>query len=321
MTDDLIRSPPARTTSVAADPSLISVTLPNRSDMKFDITYRYEARERPARPQPNDSGAALCRLCDGNRAFAALFDTSSKGADRAEMIVELDPRDVGLSTGAREAARQRPFAAVLGCADARVPIEMIFSEGPNDLFVLRVVGNGLGADVLGSLNYARDHLGDSLRLIVVLGHSGCGAVSSAVDIFLQPAKYLPLATQHSLRGIVDHLMGVVQASAKRLLTAFGSDVVDHPNYRHALVEASIATNAALTAYSIEKEFGPADRGRLRAVYGVYLLETRRIWVPAETDAGSFGLAAPPSEPAKFDEFSDAIIGSDRILTLLRTKIS
>lgn len=292
--------------------------------MKFDITYRYEARDRPARPQPSDSDAAFCRLCDGNRAFAALFDSTSKNADksadksadRAEMIVELDPRDVGLATGGGEAPRQRPFAAVLGCADARVPIEMIFSEGPNDLFVLRVAGNGLGAQVLGSLNYAIDHLRDSLRLIVVLGHSGCGAVTSAVDIFLQPAKYLPLATQHSLRGIVDHLMGVVHASSKRILTAFGSDVADHANYRHALVEASIATNAALTAYSIEKEFGAADRGGLRAVYGVYLLGTRRIWVPSAADAESFGLAAPPGDPAKFDELSDAIVGSDRIRSLL-----
>ena len=149
--------------------------------MKLDITYRYEARW-PARPQPSDSDAAFCRLCDGNRAFAALFDSTSKNADksadksadRAEMIVELDPRDVGLATGGGEAPRQRPFAAVLGCADARVPIEMIVGEGPNDLFVLRVAGNGLGAQVLGSLNYAIDHLRDSLRLIVVLGHGDSG---------------------------------------------------------------------------------------------------------------------------------------------------
>ena len=109
------------------------------------------------------------------------------------------------------AAKQRPFAAVLGCSDARVPIELIFNEGPNDLFVVRVAGNGLGNDVLGSLRYAIDHLRDSLRLVVVLGHSGCGAMSAAVDSFLEPAGYLPLATNHALRSILDRQLIVVQA--------------------------------------------------------------------------------------------------------------
>ena len=85
------------------------------------------------------------------------------------------------------APKQRPFAAVLGCSDARARIELIFNEGPNDLFVVRVAGNGLGNDVLGSLRYAIDHLRGSLRLVVVLGHSGCGAMSAAVDSFLEPA--------------------------------------------------------------------------------------------------------------------------------------
>src|SRR5215472_4681780 len=147
--------------------------------MKIDITYRYEARDQPARPQPPDSDAALCRLCNGNRAFAALFNHTPTETHRAQTVVQLDPRDVGLSAGSEEAPKQHPYAAILGCADARVPIELIFNEGPNDLFVLRVAGNGLGTEVLGSLKYAIEHLKDSLRLIVVLGHSGCGAVTTA----------------------------------------------------------------------------------------------------------------------------------------------
>ena len=75
---------------------------------------------------------------------------------------------------------------MLGCSDARVPIELIFNEGPNDLFVVRVAGNGLGGEVFGSLSYAVEHLGGSLKLVVVLGHSGCGAVSAAVDAVLNP---------------------------------------------------------------------------------------------------------------------------------------
>jgi carbonic anhydrase len=284
--------------------------------MKIDITYRYEARDRPARPQPSDSDAALRRLRDGNRAFAALFRRALNDPDHAQKVIQLDARDVGLSVGAQEAPKQHPFAAVLGCADARVPIELIFNEGPNDLFVLRVAGNGLGSEVLGSLKYAIDHLGDSLRLIVVLGHSGCGALTTAVDVFLDPARYLQLATKHSLRSIIDRLLVVVEASSKRLLTAFGADVANHPKYRQALVEASIATNAALAAYSIEQELGTTDPKRLRSVYGVYLLETREVWAPGPANAEGLGLAAPPQDPTEFAEFSDAIIRSDRIRSLL-----
>src|SRR5262245_2747471 len=284
--------------------------------MRVDITYRYAAQDQPARPHPSDSDAALRRLCDGNRAFAALFTNGANDALPRQAIVQLDPRDVGIAMSRQEAPTQHPFAVILGCADARVPIELIFNEGPNDLFVLRVAGNGLGNDVLGSLKYAVDHLSDTLRLIVVLGHSRCGALTTAVDIFLDPAGYLPLATKHSLRSIVDRLLVVVQASSRGLLKAFGVDVGRHPNYRPALIEAATATNAALAAYSIEQELGTTDRKRLRAVYGVYQLETRTIWAAGQADSEALGLAAPPQDATKFGEFGDAIIRSGRIRSLL-----
>lgn len=286
-----------------------------RSRMRVDITYRYAAQEQPARPHPADSDAAIRRLCDGNRAFAALFADSADDAIPRQAVVQLDPRDVGIATSTHEAPKQRPFAAILGCADARVPIELIFNEGPNDLFVLRVAGNGLGADVLGSLKYAIDHLSDSLRLIVVLGHSGCGALTTAVNIFLEPAGYLPLATNHSLRNIIDRLLVVVQASSRTLQTAFGPAVVHHPRYRQALIEASTAANAALAAYSIEQELGATDRRRLRAVYGVYLLDERTIWAAGRPGSEPLALAAPPQDATKFAQFGDAIIRSERIRSL------
>ena len=283
--------------------------------MKLDIIYRYEARELPARAQPADSEAALHRLCNGHQAFAALFDSSSCEEDRTQ-VVQLDPRDVGLASGNSKLLSQRPYAAVLGCADARVPIELIFNEGPNDLFVLRVAGNGLGPEVLGSLNYAVNSLGDSLRLIVVLGHSGCGAITKAVEVFLQPAKYLSLAKQHALRGILDHLLGVVQASSRRLLAAFGTEIAHHPAYVQALTEASVVTNAALTAYTIGQELGEDDQRGLRVVFGVYLIESREIWAPGAGDPDRRGPALPPEDAGQFAEFSDAVICSDRIRSLL-----
>jgi carbonic anhydrase len=211
---------------------------------------------------------------------------------------------------------QHPFAAIVGCSDARVPLELIFNEGPNDLFVVRVAGNTLGDDVLGSLKYAVDHLRHSLKLIVVLGHSGCGAVTTAVDVFLNPADYLPLATKHSLRTILDGLFVVVQASATKIENAFGPEVVRRPGYRAALIEASIVTNAALAAYSIQQEIGAAELTRLQTAYGVYLLDTRRVWAPGVGGTSGSGLAAAPRDKADFTALADAVLRSDRIASLI-----
>jgi carbonic anhydrase len=226
-----------------------------------DIIYRYNPRETAIRPLPSDSNAALLRLEEGNKSFAALVD-HVKDERGIQQVIPVDPRDLGLISGSLEMAKQRPFAAILGCSDARVPVELIFNEGPNDLFVIRVAGNGLGTEVLGSLKYAVENLGGSLKLIVVLGHRGCGAPTTAVDVFLNPGNYLSLVTKHSLRNILDRLILVVQTSARKLLAAFGTDVVLRPGYRKALIEASIVTNAALAAYSIQQEFAGQRTNRI-----------------------------------------------------------
>jgi carbonic anhydrase len=94
---------------------------------------------------------------------------------------------------------QKPFAAVLACADSRVPVELIFDRGIGDIFVVRVAGNIAGPTETGSLEYAVQHLG--VRLIVVLGHSGCGAVRASAE-----------AAEHhgSVGSIVRKIIPVVQ---------------------------------------------------------------------------------------------------------------
>src|SRR6476659_5146552 len=284
----------------------------------IDIVYRYSAIDSAARPRPGDAEAALKRLDDGGRMIAGLCADAAEGDGTAQRVIELDAHDLGLAKVDRAAPKQRPYAAILGCSDARVPIELIFNEGPNDLFVVRVAGNGLGPEVLGSLKYAVEHLGGSLKLIVVLGHSGCGALTAAVDVFLNPTDYLSLTTKHPLRSILDGLLVVVQASAKKIQEAFGPDVSHHPGYRQALIEASIVTNSALAAYSLQQEFGASDPAGLQVVYGVYLLETRQVWVPHVSKAKGTGLAAAPRDAAGFKELGNAILQSDRIVSLFRT---
>jgi carbonic anhydrase len=160
-----------------------------------EIVYRYDADQTPPRARPASAAQARGRLENGNVEFAELIDRLDAGAvGVAQQVVHVDPRELGVRTGG-DAPIQRPFAAVLGCADARVPIELVFHEGPNDRFVVRIAGNVLGSDILGSLRYAIDNLADSLRLVVVLGHAGCGAVGTAVIRSSRPA-----ATSTSPRG-------------------------------------------------------------------------------------------------------------------------
>ena len=97
-----------------------------------DIIYRYNPQDVAIRPLPADSNAALLRLDEGNKNFAALLD-HVKDETGIQQIIPVDPRDLGLVSGSPEMAKQRPFAAILGCSDARVPVELIFDEGPNDL--------------------------------------------------------------------------------------------------------------------------------------------------------------------------------------------
>jgi carbonic anhydrase len=281
-----------------------------------EITYRYGGSDAAARSRPDDADAARARLDEGTRTIAALFDSVREGFGTAQRVIPVDAQDFGLTEGGSVAPAQRPYAAVLGCSDARVPIDLIFNEGPNDLFVVRVAGNGLGAEVLGSLKYAVDHLGGSLKLIVVLGHSGCGAVSSAVDVFLNPAGYLALAAKHSLRSILDRLLVVINAAAKRMAATLGPEVTSRRGYREALIEAAIALNATLAAYTVQQELGSDNPHGLRAAYGVYLLAARQIWAPRSGSAQCDGLAYPPSDVDAFADFAEALARSDRIATLL-----
>jgi carbonic anhydrase len=106
---------------------------------------------------------ALARLMEGNARFTAgRMKHANQSACRREVI----------ATG------QRPYAIILGCADSRVPPELVFDEGLGDLFVVRVAGNVADADGIGSIEYAVEHLG--VKLVVVLGHERCGAVQAAV---------------------------------------------------------------------------------------------------------------------------------------------
>lgn len=147
-----------------------------------------------------DAQQALEKLKSGNQRFIA-------GA----MTANVRFRDVG--TG-----EQRPFAAILGCSDSRVPAEIIFDQGIGDLFVIRVAGNVVAPSGIGSIEFAAQRFGT--RLVVVLGHSHCGAVKATLDQLEQPAPNLDCP---NLNCIVERIRPAVEPvfdrSASDLLSA------------------------------------------------------------------------------------------------------
>src|SRR5205085_7994523 len=117
----------------------------------------------PLMPVAYTAQQAIDRLTEGNERFVrgeARFPTVQK-----EVLAEL-------------AKGQRPFATILGCSDSRVPPELIFDAGFGELFIVRVAGNVISPEVMGTLQYAGVHL--RTPLFVVLGHEGCGAVQAAL---------------------------------------------------------------------------------------------------------------------------------------------
>lgn len=105
---------------------------------------------------------------------------------------------------------QHPFAVVLGCSDSRVPAELVFDQGPGDLFVIRVAGNIAAHSQMGSVEYAARYLGT--RLIVVLGHSWCGAVQAAFDAIARSSEPPSPSIVHLLRWIRPSVEPIVVSS-------------------------------------------------------------------------------------------------------------
>jgi carbonic anhydrase len=132
-----------------------------------------------------DAAQALARLREGNRRFV-------------DHVVSLEAL---LSHARREdhARAQRPFAVILGCSDSRAPAEFVFDQGLGDLFVIRVAGNIAAPSQIGSVEFAVARF--DIRLVVVLGHSNCGAIQATLEAVDHPHEVSP-----ALHAIVDRIM-------------------------------------------------------------------------------------------------------------------
>jgi carbonic anhydrase len=193
---------------------------------------------------------ALDRLREGNRRFVSDDRASEASAD--------EKRRQELATS------QEPFAIILGCSDSRVPAEIVFDQGLGDLFVIRVAGNIVAPSQVGSVEFAAARFGT--RLVVVLGHSKCGAILATIDELRRPSH----DQSRNLRAIVDR----VRPSVETLVTSeIGRD--EDALVRNA-VRANIRASAGHLRHGSEILENLIQHDGLLVVGAEYSLETGAV---------------------------------------------
>lgn len=187
---------------------------------------------------------ALIRLKEGNRRFVLEQGGAEPSSGRS--------RRIELVEG------QNPFAIILGCSDSRVPAEIVFDQGLGDLFVIRVAGNIVAPSQIGSIEFAADRFGT--RLVVVLGHSFCGAVQATLEELERPSEN----RSPNLRSIVDR----IRPSVENL-------VVEKPStdLLGAAVKANIHASVEQLRHGSEILENLIQNEGLRIVGAEYSLET------------------------------------------------
>ncbi len=200
---------------------------------------------------------ALARLREGNERFVAEVRDNRAGESRRREV----------------SAGQEPFAIILGCSDSRVPAEIVFDQGLGDLFVIRVAGNIVAPSQVGSVEFAAERYG--VRLVVVLGHSSCGAILATVEQLSRPSEQ----RSRNMHTIVARIRPSVDALLR-----------DDPGTDYAaLIERAVRANIRVSTdhlrhgSQILEEL--IDKNGLLIVGAEYSLETGKVEffdVPDET---------------------------------------
>ncbi|MDF1739335.1 MAG: carbonic anhydrase [Verrucomicrobiales bacterium] len=159
---------------------------------------------------------------------------------------------------------QDPFAVILGCSDSRVPLELVFDQGLGDLFVIRVAGNVVAPSQIGSIEFAVEQF--RTRLIVVLGHSGCGAVSATIDQLNKPEEN----RSPNLSSIVNRIRPAVDALGPEAST------LD----RDTLIERTVRSNVSASIRDLQSGSSIIrdimENDHLRIVGAEYSLKTGEV---------------------------------------------
>jgi carbonic anhydrase len=200
-----------------------------------------------------DAATALRRLMDGNARYRE---------GRAEHCQQLAAQRSAC------AEEQHPFAVILGCSDSRVPPQLVFDQGPGALFTIRVAGNIATDAVTGSIEYAAQTLG--VPLVLVLGHSRCGAVSACLD-----------GGAESADGHLGVILRAITPAVERARHADGDPLGNAVLFNVQHVVEQLRTAEAVLAPRVR-------RGELQIVGGLYDVETGAVNLisPLPSDAGA-----------------------------------
>ncbi|MBP2279401.1 carbonic anhydrase [Psychrobacter sp. PL15] len=205
-----------------------------------------------ANTRPKTGQEALELLKEGNTRYVdSLNNADPMMQKRPELVKDQDP-----------------LAIILGCSDARVPVEIVFDQGLGDLFVIRVAGNVVAPSQIGSVEFAAEAFGT--QLVVVLGHSQCGAVTACVEALINPDQhYSP-----NLQSIVDRIRPSVH-NLHELATANGQDIDTDQ-----LVDRSIRANVRMSVSQLKHGSrileDLSSNGQLLIVGAEYDLETGKV---------------------------------------------
>ncbi len=175
-----------------------------------------------------------------------------------------------------EIPQQSPKVVVLACSDARVPVLELFQQRPNEVFEVQLAGNVASTECLGSISYGVEHL-PSVEGIVVLGHTGCGAVTAAVDHYLSPKPEV-ISIEDSIMSLLNSIIPSVDIADSIL--AMNSQSVRDSILRdswdwHKLIDVAIFVNAAAMAWKVQV-FVKGLKRSVPVWYGVYDLASCRI---------------------------------------------
>ncbi|HTR57460.1 MAG TPA: carbonic anhydrase [Casimicrobiaceae bacterium] len=199
----------------------------------------------PSHPKtPDEADEILQHLKDGNERFA-------RGEPRFAVVHK--------ELLAQLARAQRPYATIIGCSDSRVAPELIFDAGLGELFIIRVAGNVISPEVMGSIQYAGVHL--KTPLFVVLGHEGCGAVTAALDA-IHRGQQQPSRIQKLLDDIIPGLAGIEPGLAPDVELQRGVEA----NVRWSIAQL----RATPEVQAREKE------GKMKLVGAVFEIATGRV---------------------------------------------
>jgi carbonic anhydrase len=231
-----------------------------------DLVHRYDLDELEPHGSvpPSTPELAMDRLREGNTRFATFMKNCRMSTAEEPIVIPCDKTEVGLGEhDAYGRPKQSPFALIQGCSDAREPTEILFGQGFGDLFTIRVAGNVLGDECVGSVIYALDKFAPAsnssppgcLKLILVIGHRNCGAVHAAVeDHEADPSSLLDRvgSTPHPLAAIVARIAPVVTVSAWAIDSSYGPGASLDKKHTEVLTEIAVYLNAAWAAYEFAK---------------------------------------------------------------------